>query len=1426
MKNHNLRYEKKKLENTFDQQKLTVHTTYHEFKRYFLGALENDDVEEFRDKLIRLVKFYPYHLMAWRFLAQTYIHLGNHGLAIQAYEKVLVLFDREKAGRGAQLMIEEIRSYAYELNHDLLREQVERIFSLLYPEVEESDLTSSNLEKDSIGKEQLLDQAKKLFTSSDFEKSVNKYLEFEEKYGYSGPQFSIWIINSARGAHKDELIIKYAVKGLENREINYKDQENILLMSLHAFRRLEKWELMKNFVGDYLDSSEKPQKSIMRSYIECNLKLGDYDGSTAALESFLTYFPNDKATQKLQNQLAQHIEHESTIDIESIPDEMIPPDPTDMMPSKNPADMIPLGIAGNFPFTEEKMVKYKIFALQSLYKSKDKLKLRNYFWDSKRGSWWKEIQYEEIENEKKWLTENIYEGHFYGTIEASVPEVEAIKTKMDKESKEKSLKLQEYLVDKTEDIINLRQEIDKELDFELKQTRAYEISPMLRADVIEHKFQDPKIIEQGNQPTVDDADRLLRDADRELIKIIENQGIMFPLYGKYLEAARAYSELPTDDYEDFLYQRALGRYASLRAGGFFDEFKKEVLKKESSIEKVQKLKDSASSYYYEALRLKLDTEKKKMNPGFEIAEEVVLNYLKLNAISFYIKNNVSIEKSHFKDNYLTTAKNLFNKNGEKVLAETLLNIGAANPENFTSIFSERSARKKLLKGHPFEVLMVNKLIFDQMGKLIGKEFKRDAINTSLKSFFDELSKIRYDNIEKQFLALKDIQFNPRDIQQLQNELSPVLDKPNKLIYTQTDISTLDKMNELISIYEPYLKSTPEQRTAIIIHLKDELIDIRNSIDNHPTYLGLVQFKPNLDNWLKSIENQESMKTRHLQPKLQIILDPESIILTEDGGELTIGVENTGAASATELECNFKLSLKNKELINETEKFDIDELKPGIKDSFTFGFEPRSVQLLKDQYFDCEIIVTGKFLGDRVKTSDNYTINIQTAIPIDIDDIPWHETNKVPPHMFMGRDDIIKQFTRHYLSKDRTETWILYGLTRHGKSSIHQYLAKSLLQSDPVETDQHGKMKIIPFNWNFGEAADAKEIKDFWYYLVCDTIIASIEKYVSDGIITDRILIDPVFKKLKLKDLDERRFKAIDLRRILNLLVQYNYLAFIAVDEFTFYKQMIDEELIKPSFLASIRKLTIEDELACFIFAGVYDLVELIKDESYGITSQFANTREYKVEGIDKKYSEELIRVMDEKLVFTDDAVKLIQLVTNNIPYFIQIVCRRCGKYAVSKKKNVMGLPDVEKVIKFMSGEKEDPESDIAYKIIRLEPGLFQDTQFRPGEPYSNALISTIACGSIDGDGTIRQISADRSLGDITAIWGSHRWSDKQNTGLLGLFQGKLQETIETLEKRGVIIQTKTEAEPFYSLSVDLFRRWWNVEYPDLESELDKLIQKD
>ena len=92
----------------------------------------------------------------------------------------------------------------------------------------------------------------------------------------------------------------------------------------------------------------------------------------------------------------------------------------------------------------------------------------------------------------------------------------------------------------------------------------------------------------------------------------------------------------------------------------------EFLKKTG--EKVQKLKDSASSYYYEALRLKLDTEKREMNPGFKIAEEVVLNYLRLNAINHIYKQGVEITKKDFSKSFWNTANKLFyNKNHQSLI---------------------------------------------------------------------------------------------------------------------------------------------------------------------------------------------------------------------------------------------------------------------------------------------------------------------------------------------------------------------------------------------------------------------------------------------------------------------------------------------------------------------------------------------------------------------------------------------------------------------------------------------------------------------------------------------------------------------------------------------------------------------------------------
>ena len=56
-------------------------------------------------------------------------------------------------------------------------------------------------------------------------------------------------------------------------------------------------------------------------------------------------------------------------------------------------------------------------AKKSPFELKDVLRNNNYRWNVEEKVWWRKIDYEDIENERNWLTKNIYKGYFLGTIE-------------------------------------------------------------------------------------------------------------------------------------------------------------------------------------------------------------------------------------------------------------------------------------------------------------------------------------------------------------------------------------------------------------------------------------------------------------------------------------------------------------------------------------------------------------------------------------------------------------------------------------------------------------------------------------------------------------------------------------------------------------------------------------------------------------------------------------------------------------------------------------------------------------------------------------------------------------------------------------------------------------------------------------------------
>jgi hypothetical protein len=172
-----------------------------------------------------------------------------------------------------------------------------------------------------------------------------------------------------------------------------------------------------------------------------------------------------------------------------------------------------------------------------------------------------------------------------------------------------------------------------------------------------------------------------------------------------------------------------------------------------------------------------------------------------------------------------------------------------------------------------------------------------------------------------------------------------------------------------------------------------------------------------------------------------------------------------------------------------------------------------------------------------------------------------------------------------------------------------------------------------------------------------------------------------------------------------------------------------------------------------------------------------------------------------------------------------MICKRCGVYAVAKQKSIIGATDVERVIRFMTGEEKDTQEAQNLKIAQMDYAMLQNVQFRPEELYQNALITTIASNSIDRLGSIRNIASDISETDIINKWGAYGSDADNPAGRLVNFQGELRNAINSLLDRGIIKKIERELTPFYILSVDLFRRWWNVKHPVLNNELDKLVIK-
>ena len=244
-----------------------------------------------------------------------------------------------------------------------------------------------------------------------------------------------------------------------------------------------------------------------------------------------------------------------------------------------------------------------------------------------------------------------------------------------------------------------------------------------------------------------------------------------------------------------------------------------------------------------------------------------------------------------------------------------------------------------------------------------------------------------------------------------------------------------------------------------------------------------------------------------------------------------------------------------------------------------------------------------------------------------------------------------------------------------------------------------------------------------------------------------------------------------------------------------------------SVLHTLRQFSFEGK-AGFIYAGTYDVDALLEDPKYGITGQLVGCKKEQISEIDSESATELIQVLHDKLIFTEEATNHIHKLSGDVPYFVQMICKYCGFYAVENKRAIIGYPELEHVIKILTGEMEANESSL---VKALPENVFQNNMFSPADPKEvNVLISSIVYFNRDNVERPRGVS----MMELQELWATKNISQ---------FRPKLADSIELLRKKRVLIDDKDEELPVYSLTVDLFRRWWSVHHPDIDLEIDTIM---
>ncbi len=918
------------------------------------------------------------------------------------------------------------------------------------------------------------------------------------------------------------------------------------------------------------------------------------------------------------------------------------------------------------------------------------------------------------------------------------------------------------------------------------------ISKMIDVDIQEFRFTNKDILENNGVPTSAIAQSLYDEAV---------QSTDPETYPKYLEAAKAYRSLKIGSYNFQNYQYVVASYSRLKGNHLLGTIRKALQEKNADETVIRRLKDSAQSYYLETLDLwsavssdvfdyakgGRDSDSGK-GEAIEVVLEVLANYLKLEVAYYYFKNGVSIDFSGlFASKFKTIFSQCVNsKNAEleKIAYKTIIQIGSnsidvwnkltRHPDGTGDLYGILSFSNK--RRHVYEV--VNAISLKQIDPSLAPGlFFKDCFqaHSAARTSFENNSK-----------SLLEDTMEPHSIESISKKWESLSDYWTLL--SETDMETKTKIDEILIILKPYLSRKEVERTNLLIQAQSRIEEQIAFINENTTYYGRTFFFTLLTKWRMDIKALLDERIQRTYPVLTVQPEPQYILKSSEGKSVNMLITNTGESSADKYQMEVLLMAGG---YSEVKRYETEEvIASGEKQSVTI--DVTGSKIADYPSVSIKVKITPFYLANPIEplTYDFTVENEPDGNDLQIEDILWSDSKTPTEQLFVGREEILNRLVRHYKSIEKQEPYILYGLTRTGKSSILDYLAEKIngtvFRSDGVE------YTIIPFSVDFSTGASFGKASDFWNYVINDCVCEQ-----------------------KLDDLDvpetywnfsRNNPRAKDFRALLQDLQGLRLYPLFLIDEFSYIKDLIENDIVNKAFLHSLRQFSL-DGLASFLYAGTYDIKSLLKDSQYGFTGALVTAHDEQIDKIDDASAEKLMDVMKDSIWFTDEAKAAIHTLSGNIPYFIQILCKNCGYYAVENKRKYIGYPELRHVVDILVG-KDAPAA--GSMVLGLPENKFQNNQYSPLDPPEvSALFSSIVHFN-RGQQTARGVS----LEELVRLWGEHN---------VQAYHQKLSNAIGILLEKKVLFEYTDEGKQVYKLAVDLFRQWWDIHHQDINRELSTIM---